>query len=81
MFVFPDATNQELIHKVTDTYKELFSEVMEKYGAHPYRARFGQTHLYKQTGGYYDILLRIKQAIDPNNILNPHVFSEANNED
>jgi FAD/FMN-containing dehydrogenase len=38
-------------------------------------------HVFRQTGGYYDILLRIKRAVDPNNILNPHVFLEANNED
>lgn len=33
--------------------------------------------LLEQTGGYYEVLKRIKKALDPNNIMSPHMWPES----
>jgi len=72
IFVFPDAQDQEMQEKIVTTYKAMYEEAMKRYGAIPFRYRPGLPWIH-QTGGYYDVLKRIKQALDPNNILGPHL--------
>lgn len=72
IFVFPEASNRELIEKVGKTYFRMYKEAMKRYGAIPYRHNPGQPFIF-DTGGYYDLLTRIKKAVDPNNILSPHI--------
>lgn len=72
IFVFPEASNKKLIEAVGKTYSNMYKEAMKRYGAIPYRHNPGQPFI-SDTGGYYDLLKRIKQAVDPNNILSPHI--------
>jgi glycolate oxidase len=69
IFAFPDPRNQELVDKVGAKYNEMFTVAMERYGAIPMRHKI-QFSCINQTGGFYDVLRRIKKALDPNNILN-----------
>jgi FAD/FMN-containing dehydrogenase len=71
-FIYPDPGNKELIKKSADTMKEMYEEAMKRYGAVPYRHRPGLTWQH-QTGDYYKFLKKIKQIVDPNNILNPQM--------
>jgi FAD/FMN-containing dehydrogenase len=71
-FIYPDPGNQELLKKSAETMKEMYEEAMKRYGAVPYRHRPGLTWQH-QTGGYYNFLKKIKQIVDPNNILNPQM--------
>ena len=72
IFVFPDHDKPEVAENVQKTYARMYKEAMKKYGASPYRHNPGQTFI-QETGGYYDLLKKIKKAVDPNNILSPHV--------
>jgi FAD/FMN-containing dehydrogenase len=74
IFIFPDSQNRELLDKVVETYKAMYQEAMKRYGAIPFRFRPGPqgSTWIQQTGGYYDLLKRIKKVIDPNDILSPH---------
>ena len=72
IFAFPDPTNQDLIDKVGAKYNQMFNVAMERYGAIPMRHKV-QFSCINQTGGFYDVLTRIKKALDPNNILNRDV--------
>jgi len=69
IFAFPDPTDQETIDRVGSKFSEMFGVAMERYGAIPMRHKV-QFNCIEQTGGYYDVLKRIKKALDPNNILN-----------
>jgi FAD/FMN-containing dehydrogenase len=69
IFCFPDPNNQELVEKVGSKYREMWEVAMEKYKAIPMRLK-PQFPLLDRTGGYSDVLRRIKKALDPNNILN-----------
>ena len=79
MFSFYDPQNQEVLDKVKDTYTEMYNTILEKYGATPERYRRDPS-MIQQLGNYYEVLKRIKKAVDPNNILNPGVnlFEEEN---
>ena len=72
IFVFPDAQDQETQEKIVSTYKAMYEEALKRYGAVPFRYRPGLPWIH-QTGGYHDLLKRIKQGIDPNDILSPHL--------
>ena len=72
MFVYTDPKNQELLNKIKNTYTEMYNNIMQKYGATPERYR-RDPNMVRQLGGYYEILKRIKKALDPNNILNPGI--------
>ena len=70
IFAFPDPTDEALIGRVGAKYNEMFRVAMERYGAVPMRHKSFMPCI-DQTGGYQDVLTRIKKALDPNNILNP----------
>jgi FAD/FMN-containing dehydrogenase len=72
IFVFPEHDKPEIAENVQKTYARMYREAMKKYGAHPYRHNPGQPFVF-ETGGYYTLLKKIKDAIDPNNILSPQV--------
>ena len=72
IFVFPEHDKPEVAEKVQQTYARMYREAMKKYGAHPYRHNPGQSFVF-ETGGYYTLLKKIKDAVDPNNILSPQV--------
>ena len=77
IFAFPDPKDGELLGKVGAKFNEMFSTAMERYGAIPMRHK-AYLPCIDQTGGFYDVLKRIKKALDPNNILNRNIgiFSE-----
>jgi len=79
IFSFPDPKNKELIAQIGDKFSEMFDVAMKRYGAIPMRFRGGFPPL-KLTGEYSDVLTRIKNALDPNNILSPNfgLFKEVN---
>lgn len=70
IFVFPDPTDEEMIGKVGAKFDEMFTTAMERYGAIPmsHQSFMPGIHL---TGGFYEVLGRIKKSLDPNHILNP----------
>lgn len=68
IFTFVDPDNHELMGKVMSTYKELMDVALAKYGV---SAVAPPQPLNQLDNGYYDMLKRIKKALDPNNILNP----------
>jgi FAD/FMN-containing dehydrogenase len=70
IFAFPDPTDQEMIGKVGAKFNEMFNVAMERYGAIPMRHK-AYFPCIDRTGGFYEVLKRIKKALDPNNILNP----------
>ncbi|MCJ7604599.1 MAG: FAD-binding oxidoreductase [Dehalococcoidales bacterium] len=70
IFVFPDPTDEEMIRKVGAKFDEMFTTAMERYGAIPMRHKSFMPSIHL-TGGFYEVLKRIKYALDPNNILNP----------
>jgi FAD/FMN-containing dehydrogenase len=70
IFAFPDPTDQEMIGRVGAKFNEMFNVAMERYGAIPMRHK-KQFSCIDRTGGFQDVLTRIKKALDPNNILNP----------
>ena len=72
MFSFFDPQDKELLNKVQETYTDMYSTIMEKYGATPERYRRDPSMIH-QLGNYYEFLKRIKRAVDPSNILNPGV--------
>jgi len=72
MFIYPDPQNEELLSKTAATLEEMHQEAMRRYGAIPFRYRPGLPWL-KQTGEYYHFLKKVKQEVDPNNVLNPHL--------
>jgi FAD/FMN-containing dehydrogenase len=76
IFIYPNAQDQALQDKVTATYREMFDEAMKKYGAPPFRYRPGMDWLCEQTGEFYTLLKKLKKAVDPNYILNPHIFKK-----
>jgi len=72
MFAYTDPKDQELLNKIKVTFTEMYDTVMKKYGATPERFR-RDPNMIRQLGGYYEVLKRIKKALDPNNILHPGV--------
>ena len=72
IFAFPDPLDKELIGKVGAKFNEMFTTAMERYGAIPMRHR-AYMPCIDRTGGFQDVLTRIKKALDPNNILNRDV--------
>lgn len=72
---FINPLDKEKVQKALLTIDEFYKWAMEKYGAvamlvtHP-----EQRDLLPMTGGYYDVWKLLKQALDPNNIMNPHTL-------
>jgi FAD/FMN-containing dehydrogenase len=56
----------------------MYDIAMERYGGVPMRVKSGYPTL-ENTGGYGDLLARIKKVCDPNNILSPNmgIFPEV----
>ncbi|MBS7647769.1 MAG: FAD-binding oxidoreductase [Candidatus Bathyarchaeia archaeon] len=60
-------------------YATYSAELLRKYGffGHkPPATREEAKAILQQTGGYYEVLKRIKKALDPNNIMSPHMWPE-----
>jgi len=74
VFTFVDPLDKEYQAKIRATCAKLYTTAMEKYGAVRNRARGFETGLLAQMGGYGDLLQRIKNVVDPNNILNPNLI-------
>ncbi len=70
IFAFPDPKDEELIEKVGARFNEMFDVAMQRYGAIPMRHK-SYFPCIDRTGDFYEVLKRIKKALDPNNILNP----------
>ena len=68
IFTFVDPDNHEMMGKVMSTYQDLMKKAMANYGASVVTPPVSVRQL---DSGYYEILKRIKFALDPNNILNP----------
>jgi FAD/FMN-containing dehydrogenase len=69
IFFFPDPRNKEKLAEISKTFGDMFEEAMNKYRAIPMRHSALGSH-FNKTGGYAEVLTRIKKALDPNNILN-----------
>ena len=69
IFFFPDPRNKEKLAEISKTFGGMFDEAMKKYRAIPMRHSALGSH-FSKTGGYAEVLTRIKKALDPNNILN-----------
>lgn len=69
IFFFPDPRNKEKLAEISKTFGGMFDEAMKRYGAIPMRHSALGSH-FSKTGGYAEVLTRIKKALDPNNILN-----------
>jgi FAD/FMN-containing dehydrogenase len=56
----------------------MYEVAMKRYGGVPMRVKSGFPDL-RLTGGYGEVLTRIKNALDPNNILSPNmdIFEEV----
>jgi FAD/FMN-containing dehydrogenase len=77
IFLFPDPRDKEKLAEISQTFGGMFEEAMKRYHAIPMRhSALGSQ--FPKTGGYADVLTRIKKTIDPNNILNRSmkIFSE-----
>ena len=72
IFCFPDPKDQKLVGRIVDKYRKMYEVAMERYGGVPMRVKSGYPTL-EITGGYGDVLTRIKKVCDPNNILSPNV--------
>jgi FAD/FMN-containing dehydrogenase len=78
IFCFPDPKNQQLVGHIVNKYREMYEVAMKRYGGVPMRVKSGYPTL-ELTGGYGNVLTRIKNAFDPNNILSPNtkIFQEV----
>ena len=78
IFCFPDPKNQQLVGHIVNKYREMYEVAMKRYGGVPMRVKSGYPAL-DLTGGYGNVLTRIKNAFDPNNILSPNtkIFQEV----
>jgi glycolate oxidase len=70
IFAFPDPEDEKLIKKVRVRFNDMSEVAMKRYGAIPMRHNTSFPCI-DRTGGFYEVLKRIKKALDPNNILNP----------
>jgi FAD/FMN-containing dehydrogenase len=71
IFCYPDPKNTELVNRIQKRSAEMFDIAMKRYGAIPMRYKGGYPPL-AGSGGYSDVLTRIKGALDPNNVLSRH---------
>lgn len=78
IFCFPDPKNQQLVDHIVAKYRQMYEVAMKRYGGVPMRVKSGYPAL-GLTGGYGEVLTRIKNALDPNNILSPNmdIFEEV----
>lgn len=81
LFTYIKPENKELLNKAQTTFREMYDTAINRYKAIPLRYRYGANWL-NSVGKYYDLLRKIKKAIDPKNILNPNLklFGEDENE-
>jgi len=63
---------KEYITQLRGAYKNFYYEFLEKYGAIMFRFRQDPSFL-AVTGPYGELLRKIKNLIDPNNIMHPGV--------
>ncbi|MEM3551732.1 MAG: FAD-binding oxidoreductase [Candidatus Bathyarchaeia archaeon] len=72
------ATFEEL-HECINKYKAHSARLMKDYGFFGHKPPSFKEEaraILEQTGGYYEVLNRIKKALDPNNIMSPHMWPE-----
>jgi glycolate oxidase len=69
LFAFAEASDHALRDKIGAKFSQMYDVAMKKYNALPYR--YNVQDYIRGTGGYYDLLKKIKLGVDPNNILNP----------
>jgi FAD/FMN-containing dehydrogenase len=74
-FVYPDARNKDLHQTVKETYNAMYAEALERYGATPFRAR-GVSPWLDNAGEFRGLFMKLKSAVDPNNILTPQLLGE-----
>jgi FAD/FMN-containing dehydrogenase len=75
LFIYPDGRDKDLLMRVIGTYNQMYGEALERYRATPFRAR-GISPWLTNAGEFLSSFKRIKKAVDPNNILNPHLLGE-----
>lgn len=67
---FVDPVDEEEHARAMEIYRDYVDEGMKRYGATP--IRYDGVHNYVEySGGFGELMKRIKNAVDPNNILNP----------
>jgi FAD/FMN-containing dehydrogenase len=67
---FVDPVDEQEHEKAVEIYRGYIEEGMKRYGATA--IRYDGIHNYvDKSGGFGELLKRIKKAVDPNNILNP----------
>jgi len=72
-FAYYDPENKDLLKDISEKVKGLYQVAMKRYGATPERYKPRTPSMLQQLGGYSHLLKMIKQAVDPNNILNPNL--------
>ena len=72
-FAYYDPEKEDLLKDISEKVKGLYQVAMSRYGATPERYKPKTPVMLQQLGGYYHLLKLIKNAIDPNNILNPQL--------
>ncbi len=71
LFTYVDTDDKELTERVGRTFKEMYDNAMENYGAVPFRYRAGITNDWlAKAPEFYNFYKKIKETLDPNNILN-----------
>lgn len=72
---FIDPTDKKKAEKAVKKIDEYYKWALKKYGATPMLVQHPeQREMLPETGGYYEVWKKIKKALDPNNIMNPHIL-------
>jgi FAD/FMN-containing dehydrogenase len=71
LFTYVDPKDKELTDNVQRTFKEMYDTAMRKYNAVPFRYRGVTGNVWlEQSPEFYRFYKKIKDVLDPNNILN-----------